>query len=534
MEYHPDMVCLLEPRVSGKKANCIIGQLGFNFSHRVEAVGFLGGIWVGWKESVRIQIIQNHPQFILLLVNDCVSNNSFFITFVYGNPNRSKRKILWEGLKAAMPPQSTPWILIGDFNAILDPEDKRSPCTLGKICKLFGNFVDSYGLQDSGYSGPKFTWQRGGTSVRLDRALANDAWMESFPQCLILNLPRVKSDHRPILLSTRTYMELDTGRPFRFLAGWTKHNNFPTFVKDKWIYGGNMAESLNRFTYHVKEWNNKVYRFLGLLKRHLMRSLNNIKKALDYTDSSFLARQEMEIRDELENEQAGFIAGRNIFDNIILHKKSSTPCAAKGMGKIGWLSSWIWRKLTTEGIQQECPLSPYLFVLCMDWLGHLIKSNIDIGRWEPIKLSRSGPAISHLFFADDLVIFCKAHIGQAWLLKSILDQFCEVSGHKISTRKSNIYFSKSIDNIDCDQVVNLFGFQEVQDLGFYLGVPLLHYRVTKSTFSFVVDKVRRKLNSWDVRKLSIARRVIWLIRSPLHPELFYAVNADTERSLLRD
>ncbi|KAA3464883.1 reverse transcriptase [Gossypium australe] len=288
----PDIVCLLEPRVSGKKANCIIDQLGFNFSHRVEAVGFSGGIWVGWKESVRIQIIQNHPQFILLIVNEYVPNKKKFITFVYGSPNRSKRKILWEGLKSAMPPQSTPWILMGDFNAILDSEDKRSPSTIGKRCKLFGNFVYSCGLQDLGFSGPKFTWQRGGTSVRLDRALANDAWMEAFPQCLMSNLPRIKSD-RPILLSTRTDMDLATGRPFRFLAGWTKHNNFSTFVKDKWIYGGNMAESLNRFTVHAKEWNKKVYGFLGSRKRQLMRSLNNIQKTLDHTDSRFLTKKEM-------------------------------------------------------------------------------------------------------------------------------------------------------------------------------------------------------------------------------------------------
>ncbi|KAA3465047.1 tyrosine decarboxylase 1-like [Gossypium australe] len=185
---------------------------------------------------------------------------------ILDHPDRSKRKILWDGLKSAMPPQSTPWILMGDFNAILDPEDKRSPRTIGKRCKLFGNFVDSCGLQDLGFNGPKFTWQRGGTSARLDRALANNTWMESFPQCLISNLPRIKSDHRPIILSTRTDMDLATGRPFRFLAGWTKYNNFSNFVKDKWNYGGNMVESLNRFTSHAKEWNKKVYKFLGFRK----------------------------------------------------------------------------------------------------------------------------------------------------------------------------------------------------------------------------------------------------------------------------
>ncbi|KAA3465253.1 LINE-1 reverse transcriptase isogeny [Gossypium australe] len=284
-EYHPDIICLLEPRVSGKKESYIIEQLGFNLSHRVEAVGFSGGIWVGWKDSVRIQIIHNHPQFILFLINDHVSNNNFFLTFVYGNLDKSKRKTLWDVLKSVMPPKSIPWILMGDFNAILAPEDKQSPHTISKRCNLFGNFIDS----DLGFSCPNFTWQRGGTSVKLDRALANDTWMASFPHCLVSNLPRIKSDHRPILLYTRTDMNLAKGRPFRFLAGWTKHHNFSSFVKEKWNYGGNMADSLSNITVHAKDWNKNVYDFLGSRKRKLMLSLHNIQRALDQNDSRDLA-----------------------------------------------------------------------------------------------------------------------------------------------------------------------------------------------------------------------------------------------------
>lgn len=109
---------------------------------------------------------------------------------------------------------------------------------------------------------------------------------------------------------------------------------------------------------------------------------------------------------------------------------------------------------------------------------------------------------------DDLVIFGKAHIAQARLLDSILNQFCKTSGHRVSGGKSNIFFSKITPREVRNQIVQIFGFQEVQNLGKYLGVPLLHERVTKYTLSFVVDKVRRKLQSWDARRLSMARRII--------------------------
>lgn len=61
----------------------------------------------------------------------------------------------------------------------------------------------------------------------------------------------------------------------------------------------------------------------------------------------------------------------------------------------------------SRGIRQGDPLSPYIFILSMELLSRRIDHEMDILRWTPISICRNGPEISHLFFADDLLLFAK-------------------------------------------------------------------------------------------------------------------------------
>lgn len=100
-----------------------------------------------------------------------------------------------------------------------------------------------------------------------------------------------------------------------------------------------------------------------------------------------------------------------------------------------------------RGLRQGDPLSPYLFVLCMERLCHLIDNSIAEKKWRPIRLSRGGPQLSHVCFADDLILFAEASVAQIKVIRSILERFCSASGQKVSLEKSKIFFS---DNVSRD------------------------------------------------------------------------------------
>lgn len=195
MDFKPNIVSLLKTKTSGKKADEVIASLGFHSSYRVEAHGFSGGIWLGWKDSVQLEILRSHPQFTLAQLRYGFPIQELLICFVYGSPNKSKRVALWDALAYTLPTTSVLWIAVGDFNALLSTEDKKRECHIGQRCPFLGKFLDGNNLHDLGFHGPPFTWQRERTFERLDRAISNSAWLQSFPNCLVTHLVRIKSNH---------------------------------------------------------------------------------------------------------------------------------------------------------------------------------------------------------------------------------------------------------------------------------------------------------------------------------------------------
>ena len=163
--------------------------------------------------------------------------------------------------------------------------------------------------------------------------------------------------------------------------------------------------------------------------------------------------------------------------------------------------------LPSRGIRQGDLLSHYLFILCMEVLGFLIVDQCSSHLWDPIKSSQSGPSFSHLFFADDLVLFAKADLKNCQSIRDALDTFCELSGQKVNMTKSKVFFSPNVGQENRDSFCNILGFRSTPNLGKYLGFPIQHKGSSSRDFDFVLERVHNKLQGWKANLLSMAGRL---------------------------
>ncbi|XP_019167321.1 PREDICTED: uncharacterized protein LOC109163057 [Ipomoea nil] len=266
--------------------------------------------------------------------------------------------------------------------------------------------------------------------------------------------------------------------------------------------------------------------------------------------------------------QTSFVPGRQISDNVLLYQEVLSSMKNK-KGKSGWMVmkidlekaydklSWDFIKDTVEdiglndtwtkrilecvssprlavlvnrqkmewfkptrGIRQGDSISPLIFVLCIERLSHIIQSSINSGHWKGIKLSRQGPHITHLFFADDLVLFGEATEQQALEMKTCLDTFCKCSGQKLSLQKSTLFFSKNTEGSLQQRIAAVVGIPIVSNMGNYLGIPSFHGRIKNETFAGVLERIQSRLAGWKSRTLSFAGRIT-LVQSVLISIPFY-------------
>ncbi|OMO51274.1 reverse transcriptase [Corchorus capsularis] len=164
----------------------------------------------------------------------------------------------------------------------------------------------------------------------------------------------------------------------------------------------------------------------------------------------------------------------------------------------------------TRGIRQGDPLSPYLFLLCMEGLSSLISAASRSGSIHGISISRSVPRVSHLFFSDDNILFLQASKTECDAVISLLNLFEKASGQKINIDKSSILFSANTPASLQSEIMSYLGIQKVLDRDKYLGLPIMVGRSKTREFQFLKDRLKKRITSWNSRLFSRAGKAVMI------------------------
>lgn len=124
----------------------------------------------------------------------------------------------------------------------------------------------------------------------------------------------------------------------------------------------------------------------------------------------------------------------------------------------------------TRGIRQGDPLSPYLFLIVSEILSINLNRCIESGSIRGVKIARSGPPLSHIFFADDSLLFFRAERINCIRLKEVLDRYCRASGQQINLEKSNLFFSSNTPDDHKASICHMLGIGGADNPGTCLGL----------------------------------------------------------------
>ncbi|KAI3450765.1 hypothetical protein Pfo_007430 [Paulownia fortunei] len=257
--------------------------------------------------------------------------------------------------------------------------------------------------------------------------------------------------------------------------------------------------------------------------------------------------------------QSAFVRGRNISDNIQLvqellrqycRKRASPRCIIKvdirkaydsvnweflrsvlsGLGFPGRFIDWVMECVSTpsysialngsifgffkgkKGLRQGDPMSPFLFVLCLEYFSRLVglaTENSDFN-FHP----KCGKLkITHLAFADDLVLMARGDVLSVRILMQCIRDFGNRSGLRINVLKSSIY-TAGITGQQLDEIQELTNIPRGSMPFRYLGIPLAAEKLKVMHYAPFIDKIAALINAWTCNSLSYAGRAE-LIRTVL-------------------
>ncbi|GKC83476.1 RNA-directed DNA polymerase, eukaryota, reverse transcriptase zinc-binding domain protein [Tanacetum coccineum] len=156
-----------------------------------------------------------------------------------------------------------------------------------------------------------------------------------------------------------------------------------------------------------------------------------------------------------------------------------------------------------RGLRQGDPISPYLFTLVMEMFNIIVQSKIKDSPKFKYHWGCKQMKISHLCFADDLLMFCHGDTESVKVIKSALEDFSKVSGLVSNMGKSTMFFGNVKEHVK-QEILSILPFK-VGTLP--VTFPLVSKQIGLNECKCLMEKVRVKVHCWKNKMLTYAGRL---------------------------
>ena len=146
---------------------------------------------------------------------------------------------------------------------------------------------------------------------------------------------------------------------------------------------------------------------------------------------------------------------------------------------------------SSRGLRQGDPISLLLFVLCIEYLSIILTKLTELEQFQYHPRCKE-MKLTHMCFADDLIMCCKGEYVSAYLMLRAFKLFSETSGLKANVGKSAMF--------------NYCFVQ--QSLPFtYLGISICANKLIAAQCEVLTEKMTARIRVWSSRNLSYSARV---------------------------
>lgn len=129
--HSPLIMVITETRMSGARADEIIGTLPFDGAVVADMIRFAGGIWLLLRSDlVQVDVLASTEQEIHALIRVRSLNFIWILSEIYASSRFAERCLLWDNLKMLASLHNLPWSLMGDFNEVLFEDEKLGGNTI--------------------------------------------------------------------------------------------------------------------------------------------------------------------------------------------------------------------------------------------------------------------------------------------------------------------------------------------------------------------------------------------------------------------